>query len=131
MLISADADSQVLHFLSYALIVPSMIIMVVMLIMNWMKNVKYFVTFEEIAKSELDLFFRRINKENSFKNKLEWRTAQLGHFWIELRIEAADRSAEENAFILADPKIRQRREELERQVSEENRLVDYENGKAN
>lgn len=132
MLIAADADSQVLHFLSYSLLVPSMIIIVVMLVSNWMKNVRYFITFEEITKNELDIFFKKINREKFFEKKLEWRTAQLGHFWIELRIEGADNiSVKENAFILADPKISERGEGLERQISEENRLVDYENGKSN
>jgi len=61
--------------------------MICLLFSNWIKDVKYFVTFEEITKSNLDAYFEKINKEKFIAKGLEWRSAQLGHFWIELQIK--------------------------------------------
>ena len=60
---------------------------------------------------------------------LEWCTAQLGHFWIELRIKSPHRGSNQkkNAFIKTNKEKSNESEEIERQESEENRLVDYKN----
>ena len=89
---------------------------------NWRKNVKYFVTFEEITKNDLDAFFEKVNAEKFKAKGLEWATAQLGHFWIELRISGggptySSQPKPKQAFVENSSKV-------ERQLSEENRLVD-------
>lgn len=87
LLAAAQKENEMLQGLSYILLVPSVIIVTTLMITNWYKTVKYFVTFEEITKADLDTYFLKINKEKHFANGLEWSTAQLGHFWIELRIK--------------------------------------------
>lgn len=96
---------------------------------NWFKNVKYFVTFEEITKADLDTYFDRINKDKFIGRGLEWCTAQLGHFWIELRIKNPNTKVSlvektEQVRKLTNKSVSSKHSELERQESEENRLVD-------
>lgn len=103
--------------------------MAVLMGTNWFKNVKYFVTFEEITKADLDSYFDRINKEKYTGRGLEWCTAQLGHFWIELRIKNPNTKVsivEKNEHVkkLTNKSVSSKQSELERQESEENRLVD-------
>lgn len=65
---------------------------------NWCTSVKYFITFEEITKTDLDNYFDKINREKHLENGIEWSTAQLGHFWIEWRIKYPNeyKESEEN-----------------------------------
>jgi len=87
MLAAANAKSYLLLTLGVSLLIPSLIIMPILMIKNWLMDIKYFVTFEEITKADLDNFFRQINNDKFTEKGLEWWTAQLGHFWIELRIK--------------------------------------------
>ena len=102
------------------------------MIFNWIKSVKYFVTFEEITKSDLDVYFEKINKEKHTANGLEWSTAQLGHFWIELRIKNANpannlNDLKKEAFINNDSMLNgEEKAKYSRKESEENRLEEDE-----
>lgn len=120
LLIAGDSDEATLHYVSYIFMVPSLIIMIVLMIMNWMKSIKYFITFEEITKADLDMYFTKINNEFYFSRGLEWSTAQLGHFWIELRIK--EPNVIENDDISKQPF--ESNTKFERKESEENRLQD-------
>jgi len=135
---AADSNSNFLAFLSYLLFLPSIIIMSSILFKNWFQNIKYFVTFEEITKADLDHFFLKINTEKYISEGLEWSTAQLGHFWIELRIKNPNMTnykpspSQDNNFMKneeqsmeSDGIDRQENDGINRQLSEENRLVDY------
>ena len=132
MLAAAEAESDLLHYLSYILIIPSFIAIVVIMILNWHKSVKYFVTFEEITKNYLDSYFAKINKEKYSLRGLEWATAQLGHFWIELRIKQPSTfepevdQSKEKAFIQSDAFTKKNYSKFQRQESKENHLDDRE-----
>lgn len=121
MLAAADAESDLLHYLSYLLLAPSFIAMVVLTFKNWFKNVKTFITFEEITKNNLDIYFEKINREKFLEKGLEWSAAQLGHFWIELRIK----HPRQEAFVQDLPVTKKSQANFQRQESEENRLMDY------
>lgn len=131
MLAAAHAESEVLHYLGYVLLIPSLIMMIFISIKNVTTNIKQFITFEEITKNDLDNYFEKINRETYSKRSLEWATAQLGHFWIELRIKNPNTRAtleekpqpKNNAFVRNSSSSKN--SEIERQESEENRLVDY------
>lgn len=135
MLAAGDAESELLHFLSYILLIPSLIAMVTVMIANWIKTQNYFITFEEITKNYLDSYFDKVNREKYSARGLEWATAQLGHFWIELRVKLPNTAApegdisKENAFIHNDAyKAKAKNEDFERAVSIENPLESqYEN----
>jgi hypothetical protein len=72
LITAADLEVEILHYLSYIFIIPAIISMVILMITNWRKNEKYFITFEEITKNDLDSYFEKINREK-FKSKgLEW-----------------------------------------------------------
>jgi hypothetical protein len=72
LITAADLEVEILHYLSYIFIIPAIISMVILMITNWHKNEKYFITFEEITKNDLDSYFEKINREK-FKSKgLEW-----------------------------------------------------------
>lgn len=120
MLAAADAESDLLHYLSYFLLGPSFIAMTVITFKNWFKNVRTFITFEEITKNNLDNYFDKINRDKFIANGLEWGTAQLGHFWIELRIK----HPRQEAFVQDVPVSKKAQANFHRQVSEENRLMD-------
>lgn len=72
LIASADLDTSSLHYLSYLFVMPAMIWMVILLFMNWHKNEKYFITFEEITKNDLDTYFEKINREKFKEKGLEW-----------------------------------------------------------
>ena len=128
---AAHNDSRALQILSYFLLVPSIVIMVFLLVFNWFKNVKYFITFEEITKSDLDRFFEKINRDKFTERGLEWCTAQLGHFWIELRIknpitDEPEEEARKNNGFVQSLNVTNNKEDLNRKESEENRLISEE-----
>ena len=128
---AAHNNSQTLQILSYILLVPSVIMMFILMVYNWIKNVKYFITFEEITKSDLDSYFDKINREKFIQKGLEWCTAQLGHFWIELRIknpitdEPEEDARKDNGFVQGLNESNAN-ENLNRKESEENRLISEE-----
>lgn len=71
-----------------------------------------------------------VSFENSklVSNSSNRSTAQLGHFWIELRVKNPSNHGGkklDDAFIKSELKNNDEDEKFDRQVSEENRLVDY------
>lgn len=105
------------------MLLPSLVIMSIIMVLNWIKNVRSFVTFEEITKEGLDNFFTKINNETYTGRGLEWRTAQLGHFWIELRVKNPNKQPKVNNHVRN--KSNAGDVDFDRMGSEENRLVDY------
>ena len=93
------------------------------MVINWRTAIKYFVTFEEITKSDLDSYFAKINKELYTSKALEWSTAQLGHFWIELKIKDMG-SGKQPAFEQNSNFNGSGYDKVKRQESQENRLND-------
>eukprot|EP00344_Euplotes_crassus_P006305 CAMPEP_0197014440 /NCGR_PEP_ID=MMETSP1380-20130617/70347_1 /TAXON_ID=5936 /ORGANISM="Euplotes crassus, Strain CT5" /LENGTH=190 /DNA_ID=CAMNT_0042439501 /DNA_START=453 /DNA_END=1026 /DNA_ORIENTATION=- len=88
-------------------------------------NVRTFITFEEITKQGLDSYFSKINLENFIERGLEWKTAQLGHFWIELRIKNPISQRNDNWVANRNERDSNLNSPFERRISEENRLVDF------
>jgi hypothetical protein len=72
LITAADLEVEILHYLSYIFIIPAIISMVILMVTNWHRNEKYFITFEEITKNDLDSYFEKINKEKFKAKELEW-----------------------------------------------------------
>jgi hypothetical protein len=72
LITAADLEVEILHYLSYIFIIPAIISMFILMVTNWHRNEKYFITFEEITKNDLDSYFEKINKEKFKAKGLEW-----------------------------------------------------------
>jgi hypothetical protein len=70
--------------LQHMVIVPSIFMMFAVSIYNWKRNVDKPITFNELVKTELERFFKKINPQYK-EQGIEWATID-GHYWLEVRL---------------------------------------------